>query len=753
MILYGDIMVLNKRIKKTFLEHKASYIGMMILIIMSVSVFMGFKTATVSITKNVNDNRVNENLEDADFETLTPLSDENIQKYERDFAVQIQKNPSLEIENAYNKATVKMIPEAKKINIPKLYEGKYLSADNDIMVDRYFFQKQKLSFGDKIKLLDKEYTVCGIFTTPDYLSLLHLDTDFIADGTKFGIVLMSKKNFDELSQKNVTVNYSVKSTKDNLEDFRREMSKTYFVKDWVSNDTNKRIMTFNSENQAIILMSYIAPMFLLVISIIILAVVLSRMLRKEYTYIGTLAAMGYRKREIFAHYLKLPMLISIISSVIGLMIGFFLIEPFSLVSSIEYNVPKPQYYIDYRDIVLLLLLPLALCIISVAFSVFKALRINIVSLLKSNSAKERRGLLTRLIPHKKLPFKLRFKLKEITSNMPRSFLMIFGILTASLFMLTGFLFFSSINFLLTSNFNDLYGYKYQYVYTSPQIKNSTGGEPYMMASYYYKVDGKNLNFTINGIPENARFIRPKDQKGNYIDTDKTIVSRSVAKRFGWKKGDTISIVSNASLKKATITIDEICNIRYSDYVYMPLAKLNDMLGLDRNTHIGVYSAEKLDIDSSIVSDIITEKDSRAGLESSITVFREFLYILGLIAAVISLIVVYIVTVMLIDENRKNISMLKVMGYHNKEISRLLLNSTSLLVWLGFAVSIPVTLKVIGIFFDALTSKMFFDFNVSLNPLHALIGFILILCVYYLTLLLAKGKVLNINMAESLKARE
>lgn len=747
------VMKLNKRLKRVFIEHKSSYIGMIILIIMSTAVFLGFKTATVSVTNSVNENRTQQNLEDANFKTLTPLNDQQIEKYEKTFDLDIQANPFIEIENGYNEATVRIFPEASTINLPKLYDGKYLSSDNDVMVDRYFFEKQKLSFGDNVKLLGKNYTVTGVFTTPDYLSLTHLDTDFIADGDKFGLILMSKKAFDLLPQDHVELGYSIGFNRDNEEDFRRELSKTSFVTEWVSKETNKRITTFDGENKAIIIMSYIAPMFLLVISTIMLSVVLSRMLKKEYTYIGTLSAMGYRKREILGHYLRIPVFISLVGCIIGVIVGFFLIKPFTLVSSIEYNVPKPHYAIYYWDIALIILFPLILNSAAVALSVWKALRINIVFLLKSNNAKEKRGLLTRLIPHKKLPFRIRFKLKEITTNLPRSFLMLFGIVTASLFIITGFLFYSSVDFLLANNLNNEYGYNYQYVYNKPQTNNKTGGEPYMMASFYYKKDGKNINFTMNGIPDNPVLIRPKNENGGYINTNKTVITKSVAKRMGWKKGDTVTVVSNANLMKTAITIDEICDIRYSDYVYMPLAKLNSILGLDSHTHIGVYSNTLLDIDNSMVSDILTKDDSEAGLETSIASFKTFLYILGVVSAVISLIVVYIVTVMLMEENRKNISMLKVMGYHNKEISGLLLNSTSLLVWIGFALSIPITLSIINRFFDVLTANMFFDFKTSLVWWHGLISFALIISVYYLTLLLAKRKILRINMAESLKARE
>ena len=223
--------------------------------------------------------------------------------------------------------------------------------------------------------------------------------------------------------------------------------------------------------------------------------------------------------------------------------------------------------------------------------------------------------------------------------------------------------------------------------------------------------------------------------------------------MGWKKGDTVTVISNANLKQSVISIEEICDIRYNDYVYLPLAKLNGILGLDAQTYIGVYSDELLDINATMINNILTKEDSEAGLETSIAAFRTFLYILGAVSAAISLIVVYVVTVMLIEENRKNISMLKVMGYQNKEISKLLLNSTSLLVWLGFIISVPITLNVVDMFFDVLTADMFFNFKTSLVWWHGLICFVLIISVYYLTLLMAKRKVLDINMAESLKARE
>jgi len=501
------------------------------------------------------------------------------------------------------------------------------------------------------------------------------------------------------------------------------------------------------------MISKIAPLFILLVSSFIVAIVIGRMLKKEYIYIGTLTAMGYKKRQIISHYLALPVIISIAGSIIGILSGLLLTGKFSVISSTEYNIPKPIYFYHWEDLLVLLFLPVMLNTLAALFSILMAFNINTVSLLKANTGKQKKGLLTKLIPHKFGSFKLRFKLKEITSNLPRSFVILIGVITASLFILTGFLFDGSINFLFNSNFPEMFGYDYQYVLKKPLMQNKTFGEPFMISSFDYNKKGETLGVLLNGVANNSKYIKLYDDGGNFISQDKTVIARSVAKKLDIKKGDKITLKNNSNLKNYEVTVDEICTISYSANIYLPLARLNNMLGLPDDTHIGLYSNEKLDIDQKLVANILTLKDSKAGLEVSIAAFKVFLYIMAFFAAVIGLIVIYIVTVMLIEENRKNISMLKVVGYHNKEISGLVINSTSVLVWIGYLLALPLTSIIIQAFFNTLTRNMYFAFSVRLKVWQGFAGFAFIMCIYYITLFLTKRKVLNINMAESLKARE
>lgn len=744
-------MTINKRIKRIFLEHKATYIGIILLITLSVSCFSGLKTASTSLNRNVIDNRISANVEHANFKYSNKLTTDEIARLEKKFNLKLQENK--ELEYTYNKATMRVRQVTTDINRPSVYAGETLKNENDIMVDRFFFEAQGLSFGDTIKVGGKELIVSGIFATPDYLSVLKSKTDIMCDGSKFGLCMVSKETFNNIANGNEKINYSAVFNQNNSNAFRKELSTNGTVMEYNTRESNVRITTFDGEIKAMIMVSQMVPLFILLVSSLIVAIVIGRMLKKEYIYIGTLCAIGYKKRQIISHYLSMPIIISIAGSILGLLAGSLLIVPIADLFSIEYAVPKPIFYYHWKDILILLVIPVLLNTLATFISIIKCFNINIVSLLKNNSSNQKRGILTRLIPHKKGSFKLRFKLKEITSNLPRSFVMLVGIMAASLFILTGLIFIGAIQFIFDSNLHDKFGYEYQYILKEPRTEYTTTGEPFMISGFEYIKNGENAGVFLNGVAQNSKYIKLYNSEGNLISQDKTVVSSSVAKRLGLNKGDKILLQNNSDLKSYEFTVDEICSISYSSNIYLPLFKLNNMLKLPEATYIGLYSDKKLDIDQKLVDKILTLEDSKAGLETAITSFRATLYILALFAAVIGVIVIYIVTVMLIEENRKNISMLKVVGYHGKEISRLVINSTSVLVWGGYLLAVPLSKVIIQALFDKITQKMFFAFDVELEIWQGLVGLAFILCIYYVTLFLTKRKVLNINMAESLKARE
>jgi putative ABC transport system permease protein len=743
-------MIINKRTKRIFLEHKAFYIGMLLLIIFSTSLFLSMKTATTSIKKSVVDNRISYKVEDANFTFSRKLTEEELSNFEKKYNLILQESKYKDIQ--YNKAIIRVRPDNQKLNMHTVYAGKGLKNSNEILVDRFFFTAQKLEFGDALTLTNKQFDVCGMLSTPDYLGVIKEETDLIVNGTKFGLAIVDETAYKSISG-DEKLYYCVRFNEANANEFRKELSGIGLIVGWTDSDNNIRIAAFNGEIDAIISMSDIAPLFIMLVSCLIMAVVMGRMLKKEYSYIGTLIAMGYRKREILSHYLRLPIIISFVGSFLGLGLGYLLTEPMEIISKAEYSIPQVKLNFKWESILIVLLLPLMLNIIAAMVSIFTALKLNIVALLKDNANKQKKILLIRFVPHKWGSFKLRFKVKEILCNISRSALMLFGITVASLFILSGFILDSSLKFLFDNSFDQTYKYNYQYIYSAPKIQAPAEGEPFMVSSFEYVKAGKKNNVTLNGIEETSKYIKLIDENGNNIESGKIVISKSVAKKLEINKGDTITIKSHSTLKEYDITIDDIANISIGNSIYMSRVDLNKMLGMPETTYIGLFSDKKLNISKVDIKAELTKSDGKVGMESSIATFKAFLYVMVAFAAIIGVIVIYIVTIMLVQENRKNISMLKVIGYHQKEISRILINSTSFLVWLGFIIAVPFSKGVMENFFDKLTANMYFAFEPKLNTWQVFEGLVFILFVYYITLFAAKKKVLEVNMVESLKARE
>jgi len=743
-------MKINIRSIRFFIEHKAFYLGMLLLLVLSTGIFVGFRTSSVSTWESVQKDRENSCLEDAGFLYSRPISDVEMGRYEKEFSLVMQESAHKDFE--IGKATLRVRPVYDELNKYSVVEGKQLRQSGDILVDRFYFTENDLSFGDTIFIDSEVFTIVGIVSFPDYVAMLKNESDLMANGNAFGLSVVSDEDYAKLSASGEKILYSVKFESDDEDAFREALSEDGAVLRWTDADNSPRISRFDGEIKAIMVMSRIAPMFILLVSCLTMAVIMGRMLKREYTHIGTLSAMGYRKRELLYHYLLLPAVVSVIGSGLGLLVGYFSAEPMLMISKVEYSIPAVHLDFTWQNLMTALLVPLLLMLSSASLSILYALRLNTVMLLKSNTGKQKRGLLTRLIPHRFGSFRFRFRAKELLSNLPRGFLMIAGICVSATFLFAGILIYTSIETFKNESFNKVYTYEYQYTFSDVSMENPSDGEPFMAQSFDVKAKD-NLGVTIIGIEDNSKYVKLNDLDGKKISTDQAIVSNSVADRLKIKVGDRITLTSRSDAKEYNLTVGAIADSDLGESIYMKRADLNKMLGLPENACVGVYSNTKLDFPEGEIASDTTRKEALEGMNATVGFMSNFLFILSGVAMVIGVVVIYIVTMLLISENSKNISMLKVMGYHNREISSLLTRSNIVPVLFGFVLSIPLATRIMNVFFEELTGKMYAIFYLELKWPEIAGALVFILTVYFLTLIPTRRKILSIRLSDSLKGRE
>jgi putative ABC transport system permease protein len=128
-----------------------------------------------------------------------------------------------------------------------------------------------------------------------------------------------------------------------------------------------------------------------------------------------------------------------------------------------------------------------------------------------------------------------------------------------------------------------------------------------------------------------------------------------------------------------------------------------------------------------------------------------IYSLTVSAFIFGLVIIYIVTGLIVDENKGTISLFKVLGYKNKEINKLILNSHTFIVIIGYMIGIPVLVGSINAMYRSLAESLQMVIPVKLSIWYILLGFVIVMLTFELAKLMSRKKINRVTMSEALKA--
>lgn len=745
-------MIINKKIKRTMLESKSQYVGSLVLIIFSCLLFTMFNLVSVNLTELSSSFEKDYKQEDANFITSKKLN--NIEALESKFNMIIEETRSVDCNLSDNK-TLRIFSENTKVNLPAIVEGKPLSY-GDILIDPSYAKANKLKIGDSIKIYNKNFTISGLMSLPNYIYPLKAESDIINDPKSFGIAVISKKDFNSLNKGNSLYDIRFNGDRNNLDDkisqFKNYLrNENIIILSWMNVVDNPRVTYFTAKLKGIDSMSSSMPIAVLLLTCILTGIVMIRMLKREAVIIGTLYALGYKKREIMKHYLLYPMVISVLGGILGTILGVLTLKPMMTYYVSYFNIPVGTLSFDITYIIISILLPVVFLIVSSYFIVNKSLKNSPIELMRGGNEKNKVGFIERKVKLDKLNFKTKFRIREQLRSLPRSSFLLLGIIMATMLLLMGFAAKSSMDSLIKDSFNDAFKYNYHYVFNSVQNGNPEKGEAFSEIPFSLKSDSK-VNFTVYGVSDNSKYISFKDKSGNILKSDKNIITRPLADKLKIKPNDTIKVINRLDSKEYNITVDSIAETYVGQYIYIPLDKLNEMLKFPTESYMGLWSTEKIDIPESKLLATVTIDDMKNAFDIMTKPLQAVIGGISFMSFVIGLIVIYVVTSLIIEENKENISLMKVLGYKKKEVYSIILNSSSFIVVIGYILGVPLLLISLRALFKSITKDMNISFPVTIDYIYVLIGFIIIYLTYELSKLLSRRKINKISMAEALKSR-
>lgn len=183
---------------------------------------------------------------------------------------------------------------------------------------------------------------------------------------------------------------------------------------------------------------------------------------------------------------------------------------------------------------------------------------------------------------------------------------------------------------------------------------------------------------------------------------------------------------------------------------MTLNGANRFIDVEEGTYNGLYSVNKLDINPELLSLTKDGEEEKEIFKKLLEPVMTVVYVLIFFGVLLGMIAVTVVTNMVVEENAAKVSMLKVLGYRTPEISRMLLSVNKWFAVTGYLLSLPLSYIICKMAFikDIGTYNMYIE--TVITPIDIILGLILVLSAYFVTLIYGKRKLGKINLVESLK---
>ena len=250
-----------------------------------------------------------------------------------------------------------------------------------------------------------------------------------------------------------------------------------------------------------------------------------------------------------------------------------------------------------------------------------------------------------------------------------------------------------------------------------------------------------------GIKPDSKYIDAdlEDSEGVYI-------SSAYAEKFLLKPGDSITLKEKYEKTKYTFKVKGIYKYSGGICVFMPQEQLNDTFDMGNDYFSGYFSNSKIkDIDEKYIGTVI---DLEALTKVSRQLDVSMGNMMGLVngfAVMIYMIVIYLLSKIIIEKNAQSISMTKILGYTNGEISRLYIMSTMLVVIIELLISLPIEKAVMNVIFRAMMmSSMTGWITLWIDPKIYVEMFLVGFITYVAVALLEYRKIKKVPMDEALK---
>lgn len=760
---------LNKKMLRDIKLNKMQFFNIFIMIFLGVFVFAGVHAYMDGMkvsgdkyyeTNNFQDIWLSgENFTEEDLGKVKRI--ENVKDAERILSIRT------ELENFDNVALETNFIESNRISKMYIVEGEEFSKDKKgIWLDSYLAKNLNLNVGDKITLNYKDSKITekivGLVNTPDHMYFVKDDTEIFPTHKDFGFVYLSINEFPlEYSIFNKVIvdiddTSKIEETKSIIEN---NVQSAIAVTD---RNSSVSYESYNSEIEEGDTYSRVFTFLFLFIAILSVVTTMNRFVKKERTQIGTLKALGFKNSKIMKHYVSYGFYISLIASILGIVVGRFTLGTFFLNTEASYfEIPV------YNTVIVSQVYILAICVVFIITlvtylscrgilkeSAVEALRVEVPKVKNTKFNFTTKGIF------RKASISTRWNLRDIGRNKSRSLMAIVGIIGCTMLLVCAFGMLDTMNAYLDWEFDTINNFEYKISlsnnYTDEQLKNLTdkyGKSTSQNLGIEIKTgDKKETNsLIVNDAKESLRYTN-HNKEYMYLEDNGIYITEKLSEKYGLDIGDEISwhIFGDDTwyiCKIVGINRDpqsQILNMTRKYYESLSLKYRADSLYTNDDLS-NVKTLEGVDTIQSITN-------LKSGMQSMLSTMKTMIVILIAVSAILGFVIIYNLGILSFSEKQYQFATLKVLGFKNKQISKIFVKQNLWIAVVGIIIGLPLGyLMTDYIFKSALGDNYDFSASIKLiSYMYSAIGSFVV--AVFVNKVLAR-KIKTIDMVTSLKGNE
>ncbi len=756
---------LNKRFLRELKGELAKYIVIFVFMTAVIGLISGFLIADGSMYDTYNKSFEKYNIEDGNFElyskadesVIDKLEKENVTIYENFYKEETVVRHNNIKNDEDSQSTLRFYVNREEVDKVDLMEGSLPEDINEIAIDRMYAENNDIKVQDTLTVGSRILKVTGLVALSDYSSLFSDNSDTMFDSLKFGVGVVSQKCFDAYDDTHIHYVYSWlydnkpeddKEAKLMADDFVKTISANAILVNYIPQYINQAIHftgdDIGSDRSMMIVLLYV----LIVIMAFVFAVTTNNTIVKEANVIGTLRASGYTRGELLRHYILLPIIVTIFGALVGNILGYTVFKDIFVATYYgSYSFPTYHTLWNADAFLLTTVVPVIIMLVINIVIIGCRLKLSPLKFLRRDLSGKQRKKAMRLPAFR---FFNRFRLRIIIQNMPNYITLFIGILFANVLLLFGIM----LGPMLTHYQNEITDKliaKHQYVLKTLVDVDDNAAEKYCVKTLA-TIEGrlKSEDVLVYGVKDNSIYA---DINTASLKDNEVYITNGYADKFRIKKGDKITLKEKYDDNEYEFTVKDMYDYPSSFAIFMSDAAFKNVFDKSEDYYSGYFSDNILDINEKYVATQITLDDLTKVSRQLDRSMGETFNLVKIFAVVLFAVLMFLLTKLIVEKNTTSISMVKILGYSNREISRLYVTSTTIVVVLSVALSIGLSVVIMNYLFRVFMEEMSGWISCYYAPHIFPVMFILNITVYAVISFFMMAKIKKIPMDEALKTVE